>query len=323
FPGGIRFATRNDEVAVEPTTQYVAQEHVTPFEAGFRYGTSLIRADIVEKQGDVLKLYEVKAKSCDFADHTGMLNKKDDCIHGDWIEYIQDVAFQKYVVTKAYPDLQIQTHLMLADKTVLCPTDGLNQKFRLTRQTERRVVEVSPALTDADLQPQMLRSINVDKLCDEVFAGTIAKFPFEEGVRVLADKYARDEKIVWQAHPLCKECEFRLTDGIGDGERRSGYRECWIDVLGWTDDDFLTPCSFDVWHVDKKRIVGEWKFRVSDLDEAFIGPKDDGKPGLSRGQRQWLQVSKTQNRDQSIWLDADNLRQEIDSWQHPFHFIDF
>lgn len=321
FPNGTHVETPNDETAVELTAKYLRQDRITLYEAGFCTGNLLIRADIIVKESGVLELYEVKAKSCDFADHTGMMNKKDNCIHGDWLKYLQDVAFQKYVITKAFPAQEVRAHLVLADKTVPCPTNGLNQKFRLTRDGTRRAVETSSELTAADLEPKILRAINVDKLCDEIFAGEIAERPFEEGVQYLAKKHANDEKISWKAQPACKDCKFRTADGAD--QIRSGFQECWTELLGWTSDDFLIPNSFDVWYIDKRRVVEEKKFKMADLDEAFIGPKDDGKPGLSRPQRQWKQVFKVQGRDASVFIDLDNLRREMESWHPPFHFIDF
>lgn len=321
FPGGTRVETPNDQTAVELTGQYLQQDRITLYEPGFCVGNLLIRADIVVKDSDVLEFYEVKAKSCDFDDYTGMMNKKANCIRGDWLEYIQDVAFQKHVVAKAFPNLEVRAHLVLADKRVPSPTDGLNQKFRLTRDGSRRVVETSTQITPTDLEPKILRAINVDTLCDEIFSGEIAGLPFEEGVQFLAKKYADDEKIAWNAHPGCKDCKFRTSDEVA--HKQSGFEECWTGLLGWTSDDFLIPNSFDVWYIDKKRIVEDKKFKMADLDEAFIGPKNDGKPGLSRPQRQWLQVAKAQGRDASVFIDVDNLRRVIASWQPPLHFIDF
>lgn len=59
---------------------------------------------------------------------------------------------------------------MLTDKTAKCPTNGLNQKFRLIRDGGRRRVEVSSTLVAADLDPWLLRPINVDSTCEKVYA---------------------------------------------------------------------------------------------------------------------------------------------------------
>ncbi|MBK8809525.1 MAG: DUF2779 domain-containing protein [Acidobacteria bacterium] len=323
YPEGIRIETPNDEVAIELTNDYLKADQITLFEAGFCYGTLLIRTDIVIKNGNVIDLYEVKAKSCDFDDEAAMLNK-DGSISSKWKEYIEDVAFQKHVIQLAYPDLDVRAHLMLTDKTVRCGTDGLNQKFRLVRDVDgRRKIEASADLTDEDLATRLLRSINVDGCCEKIFASEVGGLTFEGVVNAYADHYDRDIKLLTDPHPGCKDCEFTHAEVAADDEPRSGYHECWGERLGWNDEDFEIPNAFDLWYGDKKRIVKEQRFKMSDLDEAFIKPKTDDKAGLSRTERQWLQISKVQNRDSAIWLDRDNLRREIDSWSFPLHFIDF
>ena len=59
------------------------------------------------------------------------------------------------------------------------------------------------------------------------------------------------------------------------------------------------------------------------LTEADIGPEDDGEPGLSQSQRQWLQVTKAVTGDSGSHIDRDNLRAEMAGWRFPLHFIDF
>ncbi len=60
-----------------------------------------------------------------------MLNKKGSIDSESWSEYVYDVAFQKYVITKAYPDCNVHAYLMLANKNAVCTVAGLNQKFLL------------------------------------------------------------------------------------------------------------------------------------------------------------------------------------------------
>ncbi len=323
YPDGIHIDTRNDDVALELTNDYLKADHITLFEAGFCYGTLLIRTDILVKNGNVIELFEVKAKSCDFDDEAAMLNR-DGTIIPKWKDYIEDVAFQKFVIQRAYPDFEVRAHLMLTDKTAYCGTDGLNQKFRLVRDEDgRRKIEVSADLSDEDLATRLLRSINVDGCCEKIFASDVGGLTFEGAVNAYADHYARDIKLSADPHPGCKECEFTHARGATNDEQKSGYRECWVESLGWKDEEFDVPNSFDVWNGDKKRIVKEKRFKMSDLDEAFIKLKSDGKPGLSRSERQWLQISKVQNGDPTIWIDQKNLRSEIKPWEFPLHFIDF
>lgn len=324
FPRGVRVETPNDETAVEITEQYLAQDQITLFEAGFRHDNLLLRADIIVKNGNVLDLYEVKAKSCDFADESGMLNQNG-TISSKWKEYLEDVAFQKYVIGQAYQNLQVRAHLMLTDKTSHCPTDGLNQKFRLVRDAEgRRRVLVSDDLNTADLDPQLLRSINVDESCEKVFASQIGNLTFEGAVHAFADEYNRDEKIVSEPTSICKDCEFRLAEGEANGELRSGYRECWRERLGWGDADFTESTVLDIWDFrSKDKLIGKGKIKLSQVEIDDIKPKSDDKPGLSRTERQWKQVEKSKATDTAPWTDLVNLLSVMSSWIYPLHFIDF
>lgn len=323
FPAGVWIETPNDETAVEVTAQYLSEENITLFEAGFRFGTLLIRADIVEKEGALLKLYEVKAKSCDFETEAGMLNKNQ-TISSKWKPYIEDVAFQKHVIRGAYPDLEVSAHLMLADKTVECPSDGLNQKFRLVRDGGRRRVEVAGNLEPADLDPRMLRSINVDNTCEKIFASAINGLTFEGTVNAWAEKYNEDKKIITSPSSACKDCEFRLTDALEPNDLQSGYRECWSAALGWNEEDFTVPTALDIWDFrNKDKLIAANKIKLTQVAIEDIKPETDGKPGLSRTERQWIQVSKVRQADMSPEIHHEAIQIEMAKWKYPLHFIDF
>ncbi len=63
--------------------------------------------------------------------------------------------------------------------------------------------------------------------------------------------------------------------------------------------------------------------KMSQMNRDDISPKPGRKKGISPSERQWLQVEKTVNHDDSLWLDRDGLLAEMDSWVFPLHFIDF
>jgi hypothetical protein len=126
FPGGREVKSLDYDTAIEETNQLLKQENVIIYEAAIRFETLFIRADILVKQGNALDLIEVKAKSYNRSE---TFTTKKDGIKSEWQPYLFDVAFQKYVISKAYPECNVRASLMLADKDAICPTDGLNQKF--------------------------------------------------------------------------------------------------------------------------------------------------------------------------------------------------
>ncbi len=323
FPEGILIETPNDQAAAEATAQYLERDQVTLFEAVFRHERFLVRVDVIVKNGTRLDLYEVKAKSCDFSDQSGMLNKKG-TISSDWKKYVEDVAFQKHVIRMAHPRAEVHAHLMLTDKTAECPTDGLNQKFRLVREENRRRVEVAATLADADLTPRILRAIDVDDACELVFASVIRERTFAEHVAMLADSHARDEKIPGTPSKVCGKCEFRPADTDIGGALLSGHHECWRDGLNWTAEDFNEPTVLDVWNLGTKdKLIETGKIKFSQLEEADIGPKPDGKPGMSTKERQWLQIDLARRNVTEPYFDRAGLAAEMKGWTFPLHFIDF
>ena len=88
------------------------------------YENLFVRTDILVKTGNLIKVIEVKAKSFD-STMNNVVNNGNNC--PEWRKYLFDLAFQKYVVQKCYPEYSIQSYLMLADKSKRASIDGLNQ----------------------------------------------------------------------------------------------------------------------------------------------------------------------------------------------------
>ena len=95
FPSGHDIKTLDYDQSLSETNDLLGQDKVTIYEAAIQEGNLFIRADILVKDGNKLKLYEVKAKSFDpneedpFVGRGGVIKKK-------WKPYISDVAFQKH-----------------------------------------------------------------------------------------------------------------------------------------------------------------------------------------------------------------------------------
>ena len=102
------------------------------------------------------------------------------------------------------------------------------------------------------------------------------------------------------------------------------FEECWKQAFRWEDKDFETPNVLDIWGFRRKdALIAENRVTMADVVEADIEPKSDNKPGLSRTERQWLQVEKAQKGDQKHWVDKEGLQREMRKWKFPLHFIDF
>lgn len=328
FPGGHEVETLDHEVALARTNELLKQEKVIIYEAAIRFKNLFIRTDILVKKGGWVDLIEVKAKSYDPTEDGDFIGKRGG-VTSSWKPYLLDVAFQKHVLSQAFSQFKVRAWLMLADKTVLCPTDGLNQKFRVVADKKgRKKALVTKPLTQEEREKRILCQINVDEVCQLIHEGTFegAEGPatFFEQVEWLADHYERDEKIVCRPSPVCSACEFRATPEEEAKGLKCGFKECWKSVLKWSDRDFNTPNVLNIWNYRRKaQLMAENRIAMADVTKDDINPKSDSKPGLSPSERQWLQVEKVQTKDNSIWVDKAALKREIRQWIFPLHFIDF
>lgn len=328
FPGGHEIKTLAYEDALAETNRLLQLDQVIIYEAAVATEQLFIRVDILVKNNRKLSLYEVKAKSFDTNIESPFANRNGS-IKSDWKPYLYDIAFQKYVITQSLPQYEVSAYLMMADKAATCPTDGLNQKFRLVKDKDnRKSVSVSESLTDKDLIPPILCQINVDSECNQIFIGADGgldpTFGFEQKVRLFADHYSANIKIPSPVSSACSACEFYTTDTDEKVGLRNGRKECWRENLGWGDRDFDDQTVLDVWNYRKKdKLIATGCVKMSDITLDDINPRPDDKPGVSASQRQWFQVEKYQKGDNTIWLDRDNLRREINQWVYPLHFIDF
>lgn len=322
YPGGYEIKTRDYEEALNQTNELLSRDQVIIYEAAFRFGKLFIRTDILVKNGNHLDLIEVKSKS--FNIHSDSFFNKNGSISPGWQPYLYDVAFQRYVISNAFPHYSVCANLMLADKNASCPTEGLNQKFRIVRDdTGRKGVFLTSGLTEEDLSIPILVCVNVEQCCGHIYSDGFGDSSFSEYIDYLADCYAKDKKIVIDPSGSCSKCEFRANEQEQAAGLKSGFHECWKE-LNLTEDDFLEGTVLDIWNFRKKnKLISEGRIKLSQIDEEDIAPKSDDKPGLSIRQRQWLQVRKAQSNDASHWIDAGSLEQELDSWVYPLHFIDF
>jgi len=242
FPGGHDIKTLDYDEALSETNRLLQLDNVTIYEAAIATEKLFIRADILVKNGNRLNLYEVKAKSFDPMEENPFANRNG-TIKSGWKSYLYDVAFQKYVINQALPQYEVSAHLMMADKTATCPTDGLNQKFRLVKDHDgRKSVSISETLTEADLTPPILCKVNVDSECEKIYAGTDdasgQSLSFSQMVDLFADHYASDTKIPSPISTNCSNCEFYTIGSEEEAGLRSGRKECWREILGWNDEVF-------------------------------------------------------------------------------------
>lgn len=275
------------------TQQLMEQENVNIAEAAFRWGNLFVRVDVLQKEGNHIRLIEVKAKS--WNPETDKFMKKDgrakdapvNTVNPIIREYVYDVAFQKYVVVNALQELypgeqfKVEARLMMADKSKRADFDGMNQLFKIVSDDKgRSTVIVQPnameKLTKSNVE--VLTAFDVDDICDRIIAGTTSEqitqditakngnvthqegifegLSFKDFVQKAADCYCQNHR--WPKKPIlsgdCFGCPYKT---VAHPELKSGMKECWTQYVSAEDFEHRPQVKeLSGFGLAKKR--GEW-----------------------------------------------------------------
>jgi len=328
FPGGHDIVELDYEISLSKTSELLKLEEVTIYEAAFLFENLFIRADVVVKKGNKIFLYEVKAKSID-GTNPSFLTKKD-TIESKWKPYIYDIAFQKHVVQKAFPDFNVEAYLILADKSATATVDGLNQKFLLgTDDQGRTKVDVVGDVSIPSLGKSILCVVPVDHIVDSLLQNIpfldIPEKTFTELINFYSDNYRQDKLIRTPINSSCRDCEFKGPNF--ENGQKDGFKECWEREAGFKLDDFTKPAILNVWDLrTKDKFLTEGKYFQNELSVEDLMPKKSIAKkgfGLSRLERQVLQITKSKDFDNTDYLDIEGLASVFKSFNYPLHFIDF
>lgn len=331
FPNGVEISTTDKNDAFQQTMDLLKKDEVVFYEGSFLYKNLFVKADIVTKKGNEIRLIEVKAKSIDPTEENVFYSKrslktKNPKLNSEWEPYLLDISFQTHVVKKCLPKFTVTSFLLLADKTSKATVDGLNQLFFLAKDEKGRSnVVLSGDVNSKDLGEKILREFNVNKEVDLVW-----NTPFDDGKSFL-EKVEQLSKICESHHFVnpsignhCKSCEFRIDQKKLDEGKKSGFNNCWMFSEKLTEEDLRKPLVFDIWNFRKSAsLINDNKLFISDVSEEDISPTSSKEVGLSSSERQWLQVKKIQNNDFTPFLDIEGLKSEMKKWVFPLHFIDF
>ena len=322
FPGGVDIKTLDQSEALAQTSQLLEQKSAVIFEAAVQFENCFIRVDVLEKKGDRLVIHEVKAKSYDPADENFFIGKRGG-LNSGMRAYLYDVAFQKHVVSSAFPDASVTANLMLVNKAAECSTNGLHQRYRIKKENGRSSAVLVGELPDGVLEDRLLVSVPVDQACDLIYEltehGDRFQGTFKSLVQHLSEVCAgnKDPKVLLKKD--CASCEFK-------GPAPSGWHEC-LKTVGITDPR-PGELIFDLWNYPgrkKDKLIDQGQMRLVKLTEEDIGDFEEitQGPELDTKQRQWLQIQKVKEGDASAWVNEPGWHQEMSEWEFPLHFIDF
>lgn len=326
FPNGIEIEGLDYEKTWLETQEHLKKENVVLYEAAIMFKNLFVRVDILKKTGKKIELIEVKSKSFNaktFLDDIWQ-KKNVNKLNTGWKPYIFDIAFQSYVTKLAFSQFEIKSFLMCSDKDKVATVDGLNQKFLIQRIGERETKIKKIGETDLkSLGEPILTAVDITEVVDKIHneAEESEKYKdlgFKDTVKFFADSYFKDFKIDPEVGNFCKGCEFR-ANGL---DLKNGFNECWKFCHALTDEELSKPFAFDVWYSPKLKNP---KILMEEIVEGdfVVKSNDAGVDGLSRSQRQWLQIEKVKDGDSTEHKDQDGINRAFSSFKYPLHFIDF
>lgn len=326
YPGGIEILGLDYEKTWKETQEHLKKPNVILYEAAILHENLFVRVDVLIKTGNKIELIEVKSKSFNAKtfseDLWGKRNKNK--LNSDWKSYIFDIAFQSYVTKLAYPDFTINSSLMCSDKDKTASIDGLNQKFLIQRINENETkIKIIGDVDLKSLGDPILTAVDVTDVIDKIHneseeSEKYQDLGFKDTVNFFADCYASDKRIEPEVDNHCGGCQYRTNDS----KLKSGFNECWNLCHGLSPEELKKPFAFDVWYSPKLKNPKVFMEDIEE-DDFTIKPNDPGVDGLSRSQRQWLQIEKHKNNDQTEYKDQDGINRLFSTFKFPLHFIDF
>lgn len=314
----------------DKTQELLKNENQIIYESAFMFESLFIRADILEKKGNHVRLIEVKSKSFDPNNENLFIGKRGG-IDGGWKPYLFDLAFQTYVVRKCYPNMKVTAHLMLADKTKKATIDGLNQLFRISKAAQNtetlRTGIIKAVETLDDCGASVLGELDLTSLLDRIIAGefeAVDGMTFQEAVKYFSEIYTKDAYANWPVnYGSCKGCEYRANEEQKAAGQLSGFEQCFKKQLNWTDIEFEKPKTWNIWNFRSGAKLFERGIYFQDelVEDDVL--KETLPDIISASERQWIQVEKTVGGSKTPHVEAQALGLEINSWQFPLNFIDF
>ncbi len=323
-PNGHNLHIPDRTKAIEETARKIDENSdITIYEASVVHDNCFARIDILIKKRKKLDLIEVKSKSIDSTDDSFLTNKG--FIRSGWKKYLYDAAFQTFVLSQAYPEYTITPYLMLADTSKQSSIDGLNQLIKINRDEHNRILitYATPNITKKDLGEEILIKIPVQEFIDLIGKGEDIqpskksdeeKKDFFQRIREYSTYCKENKKYPIVIGAKCKNCEYRVQMSDLQTNEKSGYIECWKNVLNWDDKRFFEPHIFDLWNYRKFQELiedGIYFLNNIDLDALKLNP------------RQKLQIQQTVSNPEEKGFIDEKLSERLKQFNYPLHFIDF
>lgn len=316
----------NPQSAFDRTKEILlADENAVLFEGAALAGKYYARFDILRREGKTLHLIEVKSSSLrgdDEDDDEAKFLKKNGELAAKWKPYLIDVAYQRHVLSLAFPEFDVKPWLWLVNKG------------QSVRECETRALfKIKPSDAGLKARPEIQYMGSKHDLQGTRILAQCAVFQETEllmkevihRAKELAAMLGENGHIQRPLAPIpdlykaCRECEYRFP--VGKEKDLHGFAECWGELA------LASPHMLDLYRVTQigsddpvPVLLSKRKASLLDLSEDQLG-----KPGKTWTERRLLQWSHSQDGGKEHLPDA--LRGVLDSYGttpgYPFHFVDF
>lgn len=327
YPGGhfIDAPYGSYQKAFNQTRNLLKQDDVIIYEAAFLYDGLFVMTDILIKKGNQIKLIEVKAKSFDSTKKDTFIGVRTN-IRSSWRPYLFDIAFQTYVASQCFPNFNFKSFFLMADQSKVATIDGLNQMFRLPNDGDVRQ-DIEVRLSEEEAQStSVLSEVEVSFIVADIINDKFSysqNLVFSKAIQLFKNSYQNHIYSNWPTnYSSCKSCEFKIDEYTKNKGFKSGFEYCFSKQHQWSKNDFDRPNIFDIWNFRGQKLLEQNRLFLDELTESDFNIFDD-PDAMSSRERRWIQVQKTLDPQSKPYVELDGLKNEMESWVFPFHFIDF
>jgi hypothetical protein len=321
YPNGIFVDDEQVKKAADKTRQLLQRDEVVLFDATFEHRQMMARLPIVHKSGNQLTVFYIRTKAFDSRKHR--ITDAQGEINSKWKKYLLDFAYQIYLIQKNYPDLHIQTILVMPEKSSTAYTDSLPLLLHpLDNNSKAESIDASnqELLAKLDVTEVVERLVSRHNLAEKHLPKATLKKTLDYFAKVFFGNEKPDPKIGVK----CKSCEFRIeTERLNKGAK-SGFNECWSPVM--SEGNPSENHIFDLIGPGTHRRLANENYDQKDIpaDTIFSSASVVQSEGrISQEMRQALQVHKRKDEEIPEEIIRPVLFEELKSWQFPLHFLDF
>lgn len=324
FPEGIEIEEKGHNESVARTAELLQRDDVTLFEAAIRVGRLFIRIDLLRKIEGRLELYEVKAKGFD-PNSPGIVGARGGFLAG-MKPYLYDLAFQRHVLRKAFPGVEIRSHLVMPNKGAISDEGAVSQRLRIVKRERGVEIDIDPSLRDGVLARRLLAIVPLDEHLDQLQALPLElgqyTTAFEEGIAEL-ERRLDTEPYAPRPGDQCKACEFRASSAQLAAGQLDGRNRCLGQAYRLTSRQIAAGTVLDLYQSRRAdELLADGKVLLTDLEPEDVRLTEE-QDRISTSHRQWLQSEEARGVVDRPVTRRDALAQVLDGLTWPLHFIDF